>query len=52
MAHFAVGNLMHEAAMKAGKDTDRLSFIHSARVVRRKMIAYVVIPPSAEKSIS
>jgi DDE family transposase len=45
MAHFAVRNLMHEAAMKAGKNTDRLSFIHSARVVRRKMIAYVVIPP-------
>ena len=52
MAHFAVRNLMHEAAMKAGEDPDRLSFIHSVRVVRRKMTAYVVIPPSAEKSIS
>jgi hypothetical protein len=52
MAHFAVRNLMHEAAMKAGEDPDRLSFIHSVRVVRRKMTAYVVIPPSAEESIS
>jgi hypothetical protein len=52
MAHFAVRNLMHQAAMKAGEDPDRLSFIHSVRVVRRKMTAYVVIPPSAEKSIS
>jgi len=52
MAHFAVRSLMHEAAMKAGEDPDRLSFVHSVRVVRRKMTPYVVIPPSAEESIS
>jgi len=52
MAHFAVRNLMYEAAMKAGEDPDRLSFIHSVRVVRRKMTAYVVIPPWAEKPLS
>jgi hypothetical protein len=43
---------MHEAAMKAGEDPDRLSFIHSVRAVRRKMTAYVVIPPWAEKPLS
>jgi Insertion element 4 transposase N-terminal/Transposase DDE domain len=52
MAHFAVRSLMHEAAVKAGEDPDRLSFVHSIRVIRRKMTPYVVIPPSAEEPIS
>ena len=28
MAHFAVRGLMHEAALRADKDPDRLSFLH------------------------
>src|SRR5713226_1806665 len=52
MAHYAVRNLMHEAALKAREDPDRLSFVHSVRVVRRKMTTYAAIPPWAEKSIS
>lgn len=48
MAHFAIRNLMHEAALKADEDTDRLSFMHAVRVVRRKMSTSVAIPPSAE----
>ena len=52
MAHFAVRALMHEAALKAGVDPDRLSFIHAVRVVRRKLSAFSAIPPCAEESLS
>ena len=51
MAHFAVRGLMHEAALKADEDPDQLSFIHSVRVVQRRMTRYGAIPPSAEKSL-
>ena len=51
MAHFAVRALMHEAALKANVDPDRLSFLHAVRVVRRKLPAFNAIPPSAEKSV-
>ena len=52
MAHFAIRGLMHEAALKAGQDPDRLSFLHTVRVVRRKLTVYPAIPPSKEESIS
>jgi len=51
MAHFAVRGLMHEAALKADEDPDRLSFLHSVHVVQRRMARYDAIPPSAEKSL-
>lgn len=46
LAHFAVRGLMHEAALKAGEDPDRLSFVHAVRVIRRKLPRYVSLPPS------
>ena len=52
MAHFAIRGLMHEAALKANEDPDRLSFLHVVRVVRRKLAVYPAIPPSEEESIS
>lgn len=52
MAHFAVRGLMHEAALKADEDPDRLSFLHAVRVVRRKLPAFGAIPPSAENGLS
>ena len=51
MAHFAVRSLMHEAALKADIDPDRLSFVHAVRVVRRKLPAFNAIPPCAEESL-
>jgi len=51
MAHFAVRSLIHEAALRADKDPDRLSFLHAVRVVRRKMAAFGAIPPSGSKSV-
>ena len=51
MAHFAIRGLMHEAALKADADPDRLSFVHSVHVVQRRMARYGAISPSAEKSL-
>lgn len=50
MAHFAVRGLMHEAALKADEDPDRLWFPHAIRIVRRKLTAYGAIPPSGRKA--
>lgn len=52
MAHFAIRGLMHEAALQAHEDPDRLSFIHSVRVVQRRMPRFAAIPPSAKKNPS
>ena len=49
MAHFAIRSLIHEAALKADEDPDRLSFLHAVRVVRRKLPAAIAIPPSEEQ---
>jgi len=45
MAHFAIRGLMHEAALKADRDPDRLSFLHAVRVIRRKLPRFPAIPP-------
>ena len=52
MAHFAIRGLMHEAALKADEDPDRLSFLHAVRVIRRKMVVYGAIPPCEEENVS
>jgi len=51
MAHFAVRGLMHEAALKADEDPDRLSFLHAVRVVRRKIARFASISPSGQESV-
>jgi hypothetical protein len=48
MSHFAVRGLMHEAALRADEDPDRLSFLHAIRVVRRKLLIFGAIPPSGQ----
>jgi len=52
MAHFAVRGLMHEAALKADEDPDRLSFLHAVRVVRRTIARFASISPSGHESVS
>ena len=52
MAHFAIRGLMHEAALRADEDPDRLSFLHAVRVVQRKMTRHNAIPPSEQESPS
>jgi transposase IS4-like protein/DDE family transposase len=48
LAHFAVRGLMHEAALRADEDPDRLSFLHAVRVVRRKLPVFAALPPSGQ----
>jgi hypothetical protein len=52
LAHFAVRGLMHEAALVAGEDPDRLSFTHAVRVIRRKLPQLAASPPSAVEGVS
>jgi len=52
LAHFAIRGLMHEAALTAKEDPDRLSFLHTVRVVRRKLTTFHAIPPSAPEKVS
>jgi transposase IS4-like protein/DDE family transposase len=51
MAHFAIRSLMHDAAVRAHVDPDRLSFLHAVRVARRKLPQYATIPPSGSEII-
>ncbi len=48
LAHFAVRGLMHEAALRADEDPDRLSFSHAVRVVRRKVPQFAALSPSGQ----
>jgi Insertion element 4 transposase N-terminal/Transposase DDE domain len=48
LAHFAVRGLMHEAALRAEEDPDRLSFSHAVRVVRRKVPLFAALSPSGQ----
>lgn len=41
LTYFALRTLMHEAALKADIDPDKVSFIHTVRVVRRTMPKFV-----------
>jgi hypothetical protein len=51
MAHFAIRGLMHEAALRADEDPDRLSFLHAVHVVQRRLPRFTALPPSAQKSL-
>ncbi|HUM08310.1 MAG TPA: IS4 family transposase [Acidocella sp.] len=52
MLHYAVRGVMHEAAIKADIDPDRLSFLHAVRVIRRKCLAAGAIPPSGQAGVA
>jgi len=39
LTHYAIRTLMHDAALEADEDPDRLSFVRSLRVVRRTQLA-------------
>ena len=47
LTHFAIRGLMHEAALQAREDADRLSYTHTVRVLRRRLPQFGAIPPSA-----
>jgi hypothetical protein len=45
LAHFAVRQLMAQAAWQRNTDPDRLSFMHAVRVIKRKLPQAAAIPP-------
>ena len=45
LAHFAIRQLMVQAAWPRKLDPDRLSFTHAARVIKRKLPQAAAIPP-------
>lgn len=45
------GLLMYEAAVKANEDPDRLSFVHSVRIVQRRLAHYIAIPLRQRKAL-
>ena len=45
LAHFAIRQLMAQAAWQGGLDPDRLSFSHAVRVIKRKMPQAAAVPP-------
>lgn len=47
LAYFAVRGVMHEAALEADEDPDRLSFLHAIKVIRRKIPSFGIFPPAA-----
>lgn len=51
LTHYAIRSLMHQAALKADEDPDRLSFLHAVRVVQRRLPSYAAIPPSEEENL-
>lgn len=50
LIHYAIRSLMHQAALKAEEDPDRLSFAHTVHVVQRRLPRWVAIPPSEEEN--
>ena len=46
LAHFALRGLMHQAALRGGRDPDRISFTHTVNVVRRTLPRFADISPS------
>jgi len=45
LAHFAIRQLMAQAAWPRGLDPDRLSFTHAVRVIKRKLPQAAAVPP-------
>jgi hypothetical protein len=52
LAHFALRGLMHQAALRGGRDPDRVSFTHTVNVVRRTLPRFAALPPSGVEKAS
>jgi hypothetical protein len=51
LTHFAIRGLMHEAALSVDEDPDRLSFLHAVRVIRRKVVSFVISPQGRTRRV-
>ncbi|NJP74684.1 hypothetical protein [Streptomyces sp. C1-2] len=52
LVHHALRELMHQAALKAGHDPDRISFTRTLRVVRRHVTGQAAPPSRLARAIS
>jgi len=51
LAHYAVRVLMHEAALMADVDPDRLSFVHALEIVRDAVPEFQMVAPSQRRAL-
>jgi hypothetical protein len=51
LAHYAVRRLMHEAALAADVDPDRLSFVHALEVVRDAVMEFQLVAPEQSEAL-
>ena len=52
LTYFAIRGLMHEAALSAGEDPDRLSFANAVEVIRRKLYTFSISPLRAASAVA
>lgn len=45
LAHFAIRSIMHEAALALDVDPDRISFVNTVRIIRRKYQRFQTLSP-------
>ncbi len=51
LAHYAVRTLMHEAALVADVDPDRLSFVHALEIVRDAVPEFQMVAPAQQRML-
>ncbi len=51
LAHYAVRVLMHEAALQAEVDPDRLSFVHALEVVRDAVAEFQMVAEGQQRAL-
>lgn len=51
LAHYAVRVLMHEAALRADLDPDRLSFVHALEIVRDAVPEFQLVAPVQHRAL-
>ena len=51
LAHYAVRVLMHEAALHADVDPDRLSFVHALAIVRDAVPEFQMVAPGQQQAL-
>jgi len=51
LAHYAIRTLMHEAALQADCDVDRLSFVHALEVVREAVAEFQIVAVEQEQAL-
>jgi hypothetical protein len=51
LAHYAVRRLMHEAALEADLDPDRLSFVHALELVRDAVMEFQLVAPEQQEAL-